>query len=92
MSDKTTPLVQEEAWYLSIIGVLPAFQGRGLGAGLVENVLACTDPAGIPTYLETFTPRTISFYNRLGYRVVDCFKEPRTEANYWVMVRDAQAD
>ena len=48
---------------LSIIGILPEFQGQGFGGGLVGPVLNRADQSGVPTYLETFTPRNITFYN-----------------------------
>ena len=90
MSEKAIPLIDEESWYLSIIGILPEFQGQGLGVGLVKNILERTDRLCIPTYLETFKPRNISFYNRLGYEAVECFHEPTTDAEYWLMIRDVK--
>ena len=90
MSKKSDPFIDHNAWYLSILGVLPAFQGQGLGAGLVETALETTDGLGVPTYLETFTPRTIKFYNRLGYDAVTSFHEPTTRAEYWLMIRDTK--
>ncbi|MDX1766373.1 MAG: GNAT family N-acetyltransferase [Candidatus Saccharimonadales bacterium] len=88
MSDKVIPLIDENSWYLSIIGILPEYQGRGLGAGLVVNMLEKTDQLRIPTYVETFTSKNITFYNRLGYKTVDYFHEPTTGAKYWLMIRD----
>ena len=82
-------LVSPDAWYLSILGVVPAYQNRGLGALLVQPVLAQTDATGVPTYLETFTPRNEAFYQRLGYRVAGRFHEPTTAADYALMIREA---
>ncbi|MCP4021731.1 MAG: GNAT family N-acetyltransferase, partial [Desulfobacteraceae bacterium] len=70
MSTQSEPFVGEAFWYLSIIGILPEFQGQGVGAELMETVLKQTDKLGVPTYLETFTPRNMTFYNRLGYKAV----------------------
>ncbi len=88
MSAKAVSSINEKAWYLSIIGIMPEFQGQGLGVGLVESILNKTDQLNIPTYLETFTSRNITFYNRLGYNVVASFREPITDAKYWLMIRD----
>ena len=88
MWEKAIPLIDENSWYLSIIGILPEFQGRGLGAGLVVNILEKTDRLRIPTYVETFTSKNITFYNRLGYKTVEDFHEPTTDAKYWLMIRD----
>ena len=87
MSRHSTPIVSSSAWYLSIIGILPDFQGQGLGPGLVENVLEKTDKLGISTYLETFTPRNITFYQRLGYESEGSFIEPTANAEYWLLSR-----
>ena len=87
MLAQAAPLVAAEAWYLSILGVLPEYQNRGLGPALVAPVLARTDAAGVPTYLETFTPRNESFYQRLGYRVAARLHEPTTSSDYALMLR-----
>lgn len=90
MSGQSAPLVAQDAWYLSIVGIAPAFQGRGLGPGLITRVLARTDGLGADTYLETFTPRNIPFYERLGYVIADVIREPTTRAEYAIMVRPAR--
>ena len=87
MDRYTKPLVPDDAWYLSIIGVDPEHQGKGLGLQLIEPVLKEADAAGVATYLETYTPRNNSFYERLGYIVSGTYHEPVTDAEYSVMVR-----
>lgn len=81
-------VISPEAWYLSIAGIKPACQGKGLGACLLSEVLHETDKNEIPTYLETFTPRNISFYERVGYKIVRKIFEPVTGSFYWIMVRE----
>lgn len=87
MSEKTGSVIEPEFWYLSILGVLPALQGMGLGKTLIEPVLSQSDALNVSTYLETFTPRNKSFYQRLGYVEVGVFFEPTVNAEYAVMVR-----
>ena len=87
MSANSTPLIGAADWYLSIVGILPQFRNRGLGAQLLEPVLERADAAGVDTWLETFTPRNQSFYRRLGYRVLDSFDEPSIGARYALMRR-----
>jgi GNAT superfamily N-acetyltransferase len=67
MAPLAVRLVPRGAWYLSIIGILPSAQGRGLGATLLAGTLAEASHARVPCYLETFTPRSLRFYERLGF-------------------------
>ncbi|MGV3683614.1 MAG: GNAT family N-acetyltransferase [Acidovorax sp.] len=78
------------AWYLSILGIDPAAQGRGLGARLLAPALALADEAGVACYLETFSPRNESFYGRMGFHALASHLEPVTGTPYTVMVRPAQ--
>ncbi|THB73435.1 MAG: N-acetyltransferase [Desulfobacteraceae bacterium] len=89
MSLHAQNLVDDRFWYLSIIGILPQFQNQGLGPGLISDILEKADQKGIPTYLETFTPRNISFYQRLGYNSAGVFYEPTVRAEYTLMTRPA---
>ncbi len=88
MAANAATLIDKDDWYLSIVGILPEYQGKGLGIELVNSVLAKTDRLRVRTYLETFTARNMTFYERLGYQVADSFYEPTTESKYWLMVRD----
>lgn len=88
MSERAETVVPERSWYLSIVGVAPQLQGQGLGSGLVKPVLEKADALGVASYLETFTRRNMSFYQRLGYREKSSFVEPVTGSEYWIMVRE----
>lgn len=90
MSRQSMGLTDTSAWYLSIVGILPAFQNQGLGRTLLEATLAQADQAGVTTFLETFVTRNEPFYQRLGYRIADRFYEPTIGSEYAVMVRDAR--
>jgi GNAT superfamily N-acetyltransferase len=89
MGPRAAGLVPAGAWYLSIVGVLPAAQGRGLGLQLLQPTLDEAGRAGAVCYLETFTPGNMAFYERLGFRSVGVFDEPVTGSAYAVMRRDA---
>lgn len=88
MANLSGPAIPEGSWYLSILGVAPAMQCRGVGVDLVQPILASADREAHPVFLETFTPRNISFYRRMGFDVRLAVDEPVTENRYWVMVRD----
>jgi GNAT superfamily N-acetyltransferase len=87
MSAKSATLIDEAAWYLSIVAVDPAAQGQGLGRKLLEPTIAEADRAGVTCYLETFSQRNLSFYQRLGFATAALFTEPTTASDYTVMVR-----
>jgi GNAT superfamily N-acetyltransferase len=87
MTAKAESLVDGNAWYLSIVAVSPAAQGRGLGRKLLEPTIAEADRVSAACYLETFSPRNLSFYKGLGFATVARFAEPTTGADYAVMDR-----
>jgi GNAT superfamily N-acetyltransferase len=89
MAPLAARVVPGGSWYLSIIGILPSAQGRGLGATLLAGTLAEASRANVTCYLETFTPRNLKFYARLGFRQVADHLEPTTNREYVVMRRDA---
>ena len=89
MSKNAESLIGEDDWYLSIVGVNPEYQGQGLGKKLIEPILSESDSLNIDTYLETFTPRNMTFYQRLGYEEVGNFFLPITNASYSIMKRRA---
>ena len=61
---------EEPHWYLSIIGVDAAHQGKGLGAKLLQGALARCDEEGLIAYLESSNPAHISLYERHGFSVI----------------------
>jgi GNAT superfamily N-acetyltransferase len=87
MSAKAVTLVDDAAWYLSIVAVDPAAQAQGLGRKLLEPTIAEADRAGVTCYLETFSLRNLPFYQRLGFAAAARFTEPTASAEYTVMVR-----
>lgn len=91
MAEKSARQIDPQAWYLSIINIHPNAQGRGLGVHLVERILQQTDRLKRATYLETFSPPNISFYERFGYQTLDRVYEPTSKTDYWLMVRGWRA-
>jgi len=89
MSEESRQVVSETFWYLSILGISPNLQGKGLGLDLVLPVLKKTDVLGVATYLETFTPKNFGFYKRLGFYEAKTVYEPVTGSDYTIMVREA---
>jgi GNAT superfamily N-acetyltransferase len=88
MRPRAAAVVAESAWYLSIVGVTPSAQGRGVGKRLIEPTLVDADDAGVDCYLETFDDRNPGFYQRLGFSAVGTHAEPTTGATYTIMLRN----
>jgi ribosomal protein S18 acetylase RimI-like enzyme len=57
-------------WYLPLIGVVPARQGRGLGSALLRHALERCDRDHLPAYLESTNPANVPLYRRHGFEVV----------------------
>ena len=61
---------KEPHWYLAMIGVDAAHQGKGLGAQLLQIALERCDEEGLISYLESSNPANLSFYERHGFEVI----------------------
>jgi ribosomal protein S18 acetylase RimI-like enzyme len=58
---------KEPHWYLPLIGVDPAHQGKGHGDALMRYALERFDRERLLAYLESTNPRNISLYRRHGF-------------------------
>ncbi|MGH9222876.1 MAG: GNAT family N-acetyltransferase [Acidimicrobiales bacterium] len=54
-------------YYPNFVSVAPWAQGRGIGTALLRTVLDRADEEGVPSYLESTSPRNRRLYERLGY-------------------------
>ncbi len=59
----------EPHWYLPLIGVDPAHQGKGHGSALMTYALRQCDFDHSSAYLESTNPRNVSLYRRHGFEV-----------------------
>ena len=60
----------EPHWYLPLIGVDPAQQGRGYGSALMEHALIQCDRDKKLAYLESSNPRNITLHQRHGFELL----------------------
>jgi ribosomal protein S18 acetylase RimI-like enzyme len=61
---------REPHWYLPLLGVDPARQGKGLGSALVRHVTDICDRDGTVAYLESSNLGNVALYERLGFVVI----------------------
>lgn len=66
--DRSHP--SEPHWYLPMIGVDPAQQGKGYGSALLKHALERCDDEGKLAYLEASSPKSIPLYQRHGFELV----------------------
>lgn len=79
---------REPHFYLFVIGVAPAHQGRGHGGLLLRDLSARADRAGVECYLETDTESNVALYERHGYVVERDERHPRAgNLRMWTMRR-----
>jgi ribosomal protein S18 acetylase RimI-like enzyme len=57
-------------WYLPLIGVDPAHQGKGHGDALMTYALQRCDRDRALAYLESTNPRNVSLYRRHGFEAL----------------------
>lgn len=75
-------------WNLKLIGVDPAFQGKGFGGILLKAMLKQIDQESLPCYLETENDKNISFYQHCGFEVRDKSQIPDTKVSNWALLRE----
>ena len=58
-------------WHLGPIGVLPEYQGQGIGSQLMKRFCQEVDTCQASAYLETDLDRNVVFYEKFGFRIVN---------------------
>lgn len=63
-------IIKNNHQYIILLGVDPSKQGQGYGRKLLLSVLKVAEEKGQSCYLETHGVKNVSFYNKLGFKVV----------------------
>jgi ribosomal protein S18 acetylase RimI-like enzyme len=61
---------REQHWHLGPIGVLPDYQGLGIGTMLMERFCKEVDACIAEAYLETEGEKNVRFYKKFGFKVI----------------------
>lgn len=78
---------REPHFYVRIVGVRTALQGRGLGSALMQPTLQRADSAGLPAYIEASSERSAALYARLGFVHMGVLELPDGGPPVWRMRR-----
>jgi GNAT superfamily N-acetyltransferase len=78
---------REPHWYLAVVGTDPAHRGKGVGAALIDPVVARCDATGTPAYLESSKADNVPYYERFGFTVTGQIDLPKGPP-LWPMWRD----
>ena len=81
------PKAYRTHWYLPLLAVDCAHQGRGYGSALLRHGLERCDRDGLPAYLEASSPRNKPLYERHGFREIGVI-QGGTSPPVWPMVRN----
>ena len=65
--ERRDPLTQH--WHLGPIGVLPNYQGQGIGSMLLERFCKEVDACQAEAYLETDLDKNVRLYEKFGFKL-----------------------
>jgi ribosomal protein S18 acetylase RimI-like enzyme len=78
---------KEPHWYLAVLGVEPADQGRGVGRRLLRPVLERLDREERAAYLETSKERNLTWYGRDRFELTRTLDAWQDGPPMWTMWR-----
>jgi GNAT superfamily N-acetyltransferase len=74
-------------WYLSNVGVDPAWQRRGVGGALVRRFAARAAADRVPACFWTVQPANVPFYHQHGFSIAAEGVEHASMLPYWIFHR-----
>ena len=77
-------------WYLSILAVDPAFQGKGYAIRLLVPMLERFDAANQHCFVETNKETNVPMYQHFGFKVVEELAIPDTSLTTWMILREPE--
>ena len=75
-------------WYLTVLGVAPEAQRRGIGSALLAAMCARLDRERLPAYLDTGTAANVAYYERRGFVLTAEVRDPVTGLHVRGLRRD----
>ena len=89
MSKREAADPRKSHWHIGPVGVLPEFQGRGIGKALLESFLAEVDALQAAAFLETDVDRIL--YEKVGFSVTSRQEIVGVDTRFmWRAARESQ--
>jgi GNAT superfamily N-acetyltransferase len=80
--------VPEPHWYLTVLGVDPTWQRRGVGMSLMQPVFEAADREGVRCYLESPTAENTRYYAQRGFETARETVVAGSDFTISLMIRD----
>ncbi len=91
LDKKHNEIISGIHWYLQLLGVDPAYQGKGFASRLLNGMLARIDEDCLPCYLETELEENVPIYQHFGFKTIEEYPIPDTPVKMWLMLRPASS-
>lgn len=75
-------------YYLWGLAVDPRHKAQGIGASLMQPLLAQADAQNMPIYLETHDENNIRYYQKYGFKLIHTTCIPKYQLPIWCMLRE----
>ena len=75
-------------YYLWGLAVDPSQKAKGIGAALMQPVMAKADARKMPIYLETHDEKNVQYYQKYSFDLIHTVRIPRYELPIWCMLRE----
>ena len=80
-------ILPERYWYLQVLGVDHAWQGKGFASVLLKPMLALAEKQGVVCFLETQLEKNVSLYSHFGFTVAEEGIIPGSDVYSWAMIK-----
>ena len=87
VNDLHHTVMNQDHWYLFVLGVDPDQHGQGTGTKLMNYMLKRIDQDGSPVYLTTTHDGVIPFYKRLGFNLEGTAIVPESDLHLSGLIR-----
>ena len=80
-------VLPDKYWYLQLLAVEPANQGKSFASKLMKPMLELAEKQGLPCFLETQSQRNVSLYGHYGFVIVEEGTVPMGDVYSWAMLK-----